>query len=330
MSAATVLSGFARDASEFVALQMLGRTFMVTSAATAYVIVTEEFPRDHRGFGIGILGAVGTFGVGLSAILFAGIDVLPFGWRAMYVVGIVPILLLPRLRRQVSETRRFHRQRADREALGEASGILRGWWRPLAGLALAYPARTAGVGLIGAGYASGTAVAYNFSAYFVQAEHGWEPGQYSLMLLVAGTAGIIGHPFAGRLADRRGRRLVGLVFFSAFPLLSLLFYRGPGWVLPLVWVPMIFALTGGSTITRALATELFPTSHRGTASGWLQLTETLGAAAGLFAVSWLTAPGESAIPAVELVSFSVLVAAALVFALPETGRRELEEISAER
>jgi MFS family permease len=330
MSAATVLSALARDANEFIALQMLGRTFMVTSAATAYVIVTEEFPRDHRGFGIGILGAVGTFGVGLSAILFAGIDLLPFGWRAMYVVGVVPILLLPRLRRQVSETRRFHRQRADQQALGEVSGVLRGWWRPLAGLVFAYPARTAGVALIGAGYASGTAVAYNFSAYFVQAEHGWEPGQYSLMLLVAGTVGIIGHPFAGRLADRRGRRLVGLVFFAVFPLLSLLFYRGPGWLLPLVWVPMIFALTGGSTIARALATELFPTSHRGTASGWLQLLETLGAAAGLFAVSWLTAEGESAIPAVELVSFSVLVAALAVVALPETGRRELEEISAER
>jgi MFS family permease len=121
-----------------------------------------------------------------------------------------------------------------------------------------------------------------------------------------------------------------VVFFAAFPVLSLVFYRGPGWLLPIVWVPMIFALTGGSTIARALATELFPTSHRGTASGWLQLTETLGAAAGLFAVSWLTIEGESAIPAVELVSFSVLLAAVAVVALPETGRRELEEISAER
>ena len=93
---------------------------------------------------------------------------------------------------------------------------------------------------------------------------------------------------------------------------------------------MVFVLTGGLTITRALSTELFPTSHRGTAAGWLQLVETLGAAGGLLAVSWLTPTGQSAIPAVEIVLFATLVAAAAVLFLPETGRRALEEISAER
>ena len=88
--------------------------------------------------------------------------------------------------------------------------------------------------------------------------------------------------------------------------------------------------TGGSTIVRALATELFPTSYRGTASGWLQLLEALGAAAALFAVSWLTPTGESVFPAVRGVVFVSLVAVVVLFFIPETGRRELEEIAAER
>jgi len=192
-----------------------------------------------------------------------------------------------------------------------------------------YPERAVAVALIGFMSSAGHAAAYNFSAYFVQVEHGWAPGQYSVMLLVAGTAGIVGHPFAGRVADRRGRRLVGFLFYGLFPLLSLAFYRGPGWLLPVVWIPMVFTLTGGLTITRALSTELFPTSHRGTAAGWLQLMDTLGAAGGLMAISLMTPAGESAIPAVEIVLFATLVAAVAVLFLPETGRRELEEISAE-
>ena len=149
------------------------------------------------------------------------------------------------------------------------------------------------------------------------------------LLLVAGVGGVIGHPVAGRLADRRGRRLAGAIFYGAFPLLGLVFYGGPSWMVPIAWVPMIFAMTGGSTIARALSTELFPTSYRGTASGWLTLLETLGAAGGLFAVSWLTAEGASAVPAVRIVMFLAVVASVAVLLLPETGQRELEDISSD-
>jgi MFS family permease len=335
MSLATVASAFAPSAVAFIAFQMLGRTFMVTLAATAYVIVSEEMAAEHRGWSIGILGALGTFGVGLSALMFAVIEVLPYGWRAMYVVGVVPLLLMPMFRRRIDETRRFVAHRAERAesmaAPGAASGAeSAGWWRPLRSLFRHYPGRTLCVSLIGASVAGSAGAAYNFSAYFVQEVHGWAPGQYSLMLLSAGVVGVVGHPFAGRMADRRGRRLVGFLFFASFPLLTTLFYVGPAWTVPLAWIPLVFALTGASTIVRALTTELFPTSYRGTASGWLQLLETLGAAGALFAVSWLTAEGASTIPAVREVAFVSWLAALAVFFLPETGRRELEEISAER
>lgn len=330
MSVATVASGLAPDVTLFVIAQMVARLFMVTGAATAFVIVSEEFRAEHRGWGVGILGALGALGVGLSAVLFAAIEVLPYGWRTMYLVGAVPILAIPRLRRRVSETARFETHRAQREAAAPGiSGGLRGWWRPLASLLRTYPGRTAAVGIIGAASSAASASAYNFSAYFVQAVHGWEPGQYSLMLFVAGGVGIVGHPFAGRFADARGRRRVGFVFYSALPLLAFAFYSVPGWLLPVLWVPMVFVLTGGMTVARALSTELFPTSYRGTASGWLQLTDTLGSALGLFVVSALTAADASAIPAVRTVVFVSFLAAVVVLFLPETGRRELEEISAD-
>jgi MFS family permease len=325
LSLATVASGFAQTTVQFVALQMISRTFMVTCAAAAFVIITEELPKQHRGWGIGILGALGSFGHGLGLLLFAAIDVLPYGWRAMYVVGMMPLLLLPRFRRQVSETGRFRRAQAAR---GGGWGWAAGWWDPLARLLRSHPQRALVVGLIGALASAGHSAGFSFAAYFVQTDHGWAPGQFTAMAMVAGMAGIIGHPFAGRFADRRGRRPVGFLLFAAYPLLAVAFYHGPGWALPFLWVPLIFTLTGGITIARALSTELFPTSHRGTSAGWLQLTDAFGAAGGLFLVSWGTAAGSSNTPMISWVVFATLGAGLLVLMLPESGRRELEDISA--
>ena len=330
LSLGTVGSAFAMNVSQFIALQMLGRAFMVTCSATAFVIVTEEFPAEHRGWGIGILGALGAAGYGLALILFSGIEWLPYGWRALYVLGVVPVLLLPMFRREVKETQRFEGHQRERVARGESLDWYSGWWRPLASLVSSYPGRAASVGAMGALAAGGHAAGFSFAAFHVQVEHGWSPGQYALMAVVAGTVGIIGHPWAGRMADRRGRRVVGFVLLAAFPLLAIAFYYGPAWILPAVWIPMIFAMTGGDTIQRALAAELFPTSHRGTSSGWLKLCEAVGRSTGLFVVAWGTVDGGSNVPMVCLVGFGALVAGLIVLGLPETGSRELEEISAEQ
>jgi putative MFS transporter len=329
LSLATFFSAFAPGINSFIALQMVSRTFMVTCSATAFVIVSEEFPAAHRGWGIGILGALASLGYGLGLLLFGAIDFLPYGWRALYVVGFAPLLLLPRFRRGVKETRRFHQHRRERGERARSEGWLEAWWSPLRSLMRAHPWRTLAIGAIGSLASAGHAVSFNFSAYFVQAEHGWSPGHYTAMAVVAGGVGIIGHPWAGRMADRRGRRRVGMALLGAYPLLTLAFYHGPSWMLPLVWIPLIFALTGGSTIVRALATELFPTSYRGTSSGWLQLSEAAGRSLGLFLVAWGTPDGGRTTPMIDIVVFAALAAALIVWMLPETGRRELEEISSD-
>jgi putative MFS transporter len=303
---------------------------MVTCSAMAFVIITEEFPAEHRGWGIGVASAVGAFGVALGLLLFAAIDWLPFGWRSMYALGILPLLLLPMFRREVRETRRFALHRDQRAAEGRRLSGLAGWWRPLSSLLRAYPGRAAGIGAIAAFAAAGHSAVYNFSSYYVQSVHGWSPGDYTLMVIVAGLIGIVGYPFAGRLADRSGRRTAGFILYSAFPLLALVFYQGAGWLLPLVWVPVVFALTGGNTISRALGGELFPTSHRGTSAGWLQLAESAGRSGGLFLVGAGTARAIDLTTMISVVAFAALLAGLVLLALPETGRRELEEISADR
>ncbi|HEX5067654.1 MAG TPA: MFS transporter [Myxococcota bacterium] len=324
MSLGTLSAGVSTSITAFIGFQMFARMCMVTASATAFVIAAEEMAAQHRGWAIGLISAVGGAGFFGAAVLFAFIDVLPFGWRTMYGFGVVPLLLLPWLGRRVPETRRFTLARGSEAGLAAAAG----WWRPLADLFGALPLRALGVGLIGWAQSVAAAVAFQFSSYFVQERHGWEPGDYTLMLGIGGILGVLGYPLAGRTGDRRGRRTVGVTLLVLMWPLVAAYYAVPGWLVPVAFVPMIFTLTGSETIIRALAVELFPTALRGTASGWYQLCSTLGAGTGLFATTFLTPEGDSAIPTVQWVAGCAWIAALAVWFMPETSGRELEEISA--
>ena len=327
MSLGTLATAFVQSAWQFVAVQMVSRTFLLTASATAFVIVSEELPAARRGWGVGMLGALAAFGFGLGALLFAAIEHLPFGWRSLYAVGVVPLLLLPRFRRDVRETGRFTRARASAPAAG---GPRKGWLAPVVGLVRDHPARALGLALLGALAAGGHASGFQLMGDYLLTNRGWAPWEYSTLFILGGLIGIVGNPAAGRFGDRFGRRAVGVAVLATFPLFMGLFYRGDGWLIPAAWIPAVFAVSGGTTVIRAFSTELFPTSSRGTATGWLMLVETGGAALALATVTRLTAPGESVAPAVTLLSCLTLGAAAVVLFLPETANRELEQISEDR
>jgi MFS family permease len=326
MSVGTLATAFTQNAWQFIAAQMLSRTFLITASATAFVIVSEEFPATRRGWGVGILGALGACGFGLGALLFAAIEWLPFGWRFLYAVGCVPLLLLPRFRREVPETSRFARVQGGGEDFLHA---LRGWLAPLAEIVRRHPARALGVALLGALAAGGHASGFQIMGDYLQTDRAWRPWQFSALFIFGGLFGIIGNPAAGRFGDRYGRRVVGFAVLAVFPLFMWMFYEGEGWLIPAAWIPGVFAVSGGATVIRGVATELFPTAARGTATGWLMLLETIGAALALTAVTRLTPEGSSVAPAVTLLSCLTLGAAVVVLLLPETANLELEEISAE-
>ncbi len=323
MSLATVLSGFAQTMEQFIAAQTIARTFVVATVATATVIIAEELPAKHRGWGIGMLGAIGAFGYGLGALLYAFVTWLPFGWRALYVVGGLPLFLIPMLRRRVSETTRFLREREARQA----TGSFQGFGRPLMEMLVEYPGRSFAVAAMALSFSIGVSPAFSLFSDFVQTTHGWKPSSYSFMAIVAGLVGVIGNPAMGWAADRVGRRPVSIAAFALFPLIAFALYFGPSGAVALSWMPFVFILTGGNVMMRTITSELFPTSNRNTAMGWETLCETLGAAIGFALVGMMTAAEASIAPAAVLVSTATILGVFVFWNLSETAGRELEATS---
>ncbi len=322
MSLTTMATGFAQTPLQFVFFQVLARAFMLASVAVSIVIVIEEFPAAHRGWGIGVMGAVGGMGFGLGAMLFGAIDYLPYGWRALYVFGAAPLLLLPFFRRELSETARFQ---AHQREEGTKEFEL---WRPILSLLRRQPRRTIGIGLVGLMGALGAIAVFQYASPFVQQVHGFEPWQYSAMIMIGGGVGIGGNIVAGRLGDRIGRRRVGLLAYGLFPVAAFTFFYGPTLALWLAFGFIVFCNSAGEVISRAFSAELFETGHRSTATGWLMLVQAVGWAIGLFFVGLSGVDVHTLGPVVVGLSVGVAIGGVCLLLLPETRRRELEDINA--
>lgn len=322
-SVLTFATAFARTREEFVLAQMVTRTALVMGSVVAIVIVTEEFPAAHRGWALGMLGALSACGHGLGALLFAAIDHLPYGWRFLYGVGLAPVLFWSRFAGGVSETRRF-REHAARHG---TRSLLHAWIGPLVALARTHPARAVAMAAVAGLLGTGEVAVFQFSSYYALTAHGWTPADYSIMVLAGGGIGIVGNLVAGRLGDRFGRRWVGAAFLACFPLFAYLFYQGQAWALPIGFAGFVFCNTAGGVIVRALSTELFPTSHRGTSAGWVTLVLTLGWATGLALVGAGAEGIGDLAHGTSRLSLLVAAAGAVLLTLPETHRRELEALS---
>ncbi len=329
MSAGSALTAFSQTALQFVLFQVVTRTFIVTASVVTFVVITEEFPAENRGWGIGMLGGVSAIGFGAGALVYGFVNALPFGWRSLYLIGLTPLLLFPALRRGIVETRRWNEHSKNQLPAGSWTTAITGAFAPIVELYRLHPRRALALGLLGGLSAAGTGVAFQFISEFLQTERGWTPGTFAALSIGFGAFGIIGNPVAGRLGDRIGRRTIAAAVFTLFPICAFAFYAGPASMVALPWTGMVFLSMASSVTTRAIATELFPTALRGTGGGSLALLETLGVAAGLFAyargMEWL---GDQGL-VIPLVSLATVLAGFSVLLLPETARRELEEISDE-
>ena len=318
----TGLIAIAPNERAFVVFEMVARAFAGAEAAIAMVIVAEEVDAAHRGWAIGLLSAVSNVGYGLAAIVFAFINMIPYGWRGLYAIALLPLVLIIPLRRALPESARFEKEKL--EGLRPVK-----IWEPLAQLYTAYPRRLVMMLSIAfLGSMGGNASGFLFPKFLQEAHH-WSPGNVSSLFLFGGALGIMGSIFAGRLSDRYGRRAMGAAFLFMSPLLTIWMYTAPGWSIVPAWILETFFDIASGTILTAYSAELFPTSYRSTAGSALAVAGTTGGALGLFFEGVLFNLTGSHARAVCYLTIFWIVAPLIMWFFPETSGRELEDISPE-
>ncbi len=318
----TALSAIAPGEKTFVVFQILARAFAGAEAAVAVVILAEEVDAAHRGWAIGLLGGISSAGYGLAAIVFAFINVMPYGWRGLYAIALLPLVLIIPLRRTLPESARFEKEQSEG---GQPSKV----WEPLVQLYTAYPKRLMMMlSVMFLGSVGGNAAGIMFPK-FLQEAHGWSPGNVSSLFFFGGALSVIGSIAAGRLSDRFGRRVMGATFFFLAPLMTIWMYTATGFSIVPVWILEVFFDIASTTIMNAYSAEMFPTSYRSTAGSALAVAGTTGGAIGLFLEGVLFSLTGSHARSIRYLTVFWLIAPAIMWFFPETSGRELEEISPE-
>jgi MFS family permease len=319
----TGLIAIAPNARYFVAFEIIARAFAGAEAAIAMVIVAEEVDAAHRGWAIGLLSAVSNVGYGLAALVFAFVNIIPYGWRGLYAIALLPLALIIPLRRSLPESARFEKEKL--EGLRPAKV-----WEPLVQLYSAYPGRLLMMlSMAFLGSMGGNAAGFLFPKFLQEAHH-WSPGNVASLVLFGGALGILGAIFAGRLSDRFGRRTMGAAFLFLSPLLTIWMYTASGWSIVPAWILETFFDVAAGTILAAYSAELFPTSYRSTAGSALAVAGTTGGALGLFLEGVLYNITGSQARAVCYLTVFWIISPMIMWFLPETSGRELEEISPEQ
>lgn len=319
-------TAFSPNYQTLVAFQFLTKIFTAAEYTLAFVFVVEEFRPQNRAFGVAVLGSLAVLGGGVAMVLFGFIESVPFGWRGLYLVAPIPLLMLAWFRRRLHETHRFEQLEAERSG----PRTLSDWLAPIVALVRLYPQRFMAVSCVLFLVGFSQAPVDYFLPKFMQEFHGWSPARFATVAVLGGALALAGQLVAGWLSDRFGRKPSTVIGLVLEPIAAITLYTVVGAsVIPAVvfWLCLSVA---NDVFRRTYNGELFPTSYRSTASGALAIVATLGASLGLAAEGLLFSWFDSHWTSVRLFVLLGFAAPVIVFfAYPETSGRALEDISPE-
>jgi MFS transporter, putative metabolite:H+ symporter len=313
----TFLSGLAPNVYVFALLQMAARVFLLAEYAVSLVIVAEESPAEKRGMFVGIIAGASALG----AIVCAGITPIllntPLGWRSVYLVSVIPLLLLAWARRSLRETRRFANTADVHEAT--AFPLFRLWRSPYRGRML----------LVAAIWFLCYLPANNAITFFKEyavGDLGWTDAQVGKAVV---TAALVSLPLiflTGKLLDMWGRLKGGAFIFVTGAIgIAAAYQVTHPILLTLALIMAMYAATAFLQVANMITAELFPTELRSDAFGWCN--NLLGRSSYVFSPLVITAVAEKSGWGNAMAPTAVffLFAIVLLRFLPETAKRELED-----
>lgn len=299
----------------FVAIFACGRPLLSATNGLAQVEVAEQTASGDRAKAVALVAA--GYGVGAGAIaIVSSLTSRTLGFRGVFALALVPLALLPFLRRWIQEPDRFAVA-----AAGPAHPV------PVFGaVARPFRRRLAVIVVLAFAVSVVTGPANSFVFLFAQSFlH--QPGVVTVgMVLGAGVAGLAGL-LAGRwLADRVGRRLTGTLAMVAVALLAVLAYSGSAPALVTGYILGVFSASVFAPAIGALTSELFPTSVRASVVGWSLAAGVLGAVVGLVVFGSVARAGQPFAVAGLATFLPAVPVMGLFWLLPETRGREPEDL----
>jgi putative MFS transporter len=313
----TGLSGLAPNIYAFAALQLAARVFLVAEYATAMVVAAEEFPAARRGMALGLIQTFTSLGGILCAGVVPKLVESEYGWRAVYLVGLVPLLILVYARRSLKETERFAAQVTRGQEAPSLFAIWRGPFRK----------RVLQLGAIWFLSYLTMQNAISFWKDYALTERGLSETQAGGYIAGAALVSLPMLAATGKLLDWIGRRHgAGVIFgFGALGVLGC-YSLVPGALLAVSLTLAIWATSAFLPVLTAFNTELFPTELRANAMAWSN--NLMGRLGYVFSplvigpiaerVGWGTALRPTVI-------FALGAMVCIYFWMPETAGRELED-----
>ena len=349
------LTAFSTTKQEFVAWQFLARIFLTAEYALAVIVVGEEYPTRYRGRAIAILTSLATVGVMLMAkvqpylLLEPGADSNALhsfamelvtsvqqlmgltqnteNWRALYILGAFPLVLVLGLRLGMRETRRF--EAIQQDAPKTKRSLREHFQNAITPWAPRYRKRSAVVTLLWNSVHLVTAPSVVYWVIFAREDLGLTAVQVGDIVFWGYAGGVAGHFTAGSLIDRIGRKYTCSGFYVLAAISITLLYQVHSLAGQYTFmIATVYCFGAANTATHVYASELFPTEIRATGYGWT--TNLLGRVTEVATpaiIGALILPLGGIPTAIALVAIGPVIGAALVLRYaPETRGLTLEEI----
>ena len=304
------LGALAPDFPVLVATQSVGRPMGLALDLLVAVAAAEEMPRNSRAYALSVLAIASGLGAGLAVGGLPLVKLGEAGWRLVYLLGLIWIIVAIDLGKRLPETRRFERPHV-----------------------IAPPLHRLRFGQIAAVSFFANlfvAPASFFQNRYLDEVRGLSPAMVAVFTFATATPAGLGFVVGGKIADVSGRRrllVIGIPLSTALAVLSFS-VGGAG-----LWVGAFGAGFIGGIAYPAFAVyraELFPTGNRGRAAGLITAAALLGGSLGLIGVGQLLDSGWSYGRALALMALGELVAVAIIMArYPETAHKDLDELNPE-
>jgi SHS family lactate transporter-like MFS transporter len=220
-------------------------------------LAMETIPDRSRGLMSGIFQAGYPFGYLLAAVVY-GLLFNVVGWRGMFVIGAVPIFLLPFIWFKVQESPVWLAARERNESTALMPVLKKNWK-----LCVYLVVLMAGFNF----FSHGTQDLY---PTFLKVQHGFDAHTVSLIAISYNIASIIGGVFFGALSEKIGRKkAIIIAALLSLPVIPLWAFSGGSWMLGLGAFLMQFMVQGAWGVVPTYLTELVPANTRAVLPGFV-------------------------------------------------------------